>query len=67
VQHNGPVYARSIKKRRGPLGDTWFMDEDYIVTVRGERRYRWRAVDQESLKHASGGKFSVGKSIGFSG
>ena len=34
----GPAYARSIKKRRGPLGDTWFMDEVYIVTVRGERR-----------------------------
>ena len=51
----GPVYARSIKKRRGPLGDTWFMDEVYIVTVRGERRYLWRAVDQDwdilSLHH----------------
>ena len=43
----GPAYARSIKKRRGPLGDTWFMDEVYIVTVRGERRYLWRAVDQD--------------------
>jgi putative transposase len=43
----GPVYARSIKKRRGPLGDTWFMDEVYIVTVRGERLYLWRAVDQD--------------------
>jgi putative transposase len=45
------VYARSIKKRRGPLGDTWYLDEVYIVTVRGERRYLWRAVDQESLPH----------------
>jgi putative transposase len=27
------------------------MDEVYIVTVRGERRYLWRAVDQESLPH----------------
>ena len=43
----GPVYARSIKKRRGPLGDTWYLDEVYIVTVRGERRYLWRAVDQD--------------------
>ena len=43
----GPAYARSIKKRRGPLGDTWFMDEVYIVTVRGERRCLWRAVDQD--------------------
>jgi putative transposase len=45
------VYARSIKKRRGPLGDTWYLDEVYIVTVRGERQYLWRAVDQESLPH----------------
>jgi putative transposase len=27
------------------------MDEVYIVTVRGERRFLWRAVDQESLPH----------------
>jgi len=43
----GPTYARIIKKRRGSLGDTWYMDEVYIVTVRGERRYLWRAVDQD--------------------
>ncbi len=41
------MYARAIKKRRGQLGDTWYMDEVYIVTVRGERRYLWRAVDQD--------------------
>ncbi len=44
----GPAYARMIKKRRGSLGDTWYMDEVYIVTVRGERRYLWRAVDQDA-------------------
>ena len=43
----GPAYARMIKKRRGTLGDTWYMDEVYIVTVRGEQRYLWRAVDQD--------------------
>ncbi len=43
----GPEYARSIKKRRGPLGDTWYMDEVYIVTIGGGRRYLWRAVDQD--------------------
>jgi len=47
----GPAYARTIKKRRGSLGDTWYMDEVNIVMVRGERRYLWRAVDQESLPH----------------
>ncbi len=43
----GPAYARRIKKRRGTPGDTWYMDEVYIVTARGERRYLWRAVDQD--------------------
>jgi len=47
----GPAYARTIKKRRGSLGDTWYMDEVNIVMVRGERRYLWRAVDQEGLPH----------------
>jgi len=45
----GPAYARSIKKRRGSLGDTWYMDEVYIVTVRGERLYLWRG---EKRNHA---------------
>ena len=43
----GPAYARMIKKRRGTLGDTGYMDEVNIVMVRGERRYLWRAVDQD--------------------
>ena len=43
----GPAYARMIKKRRGSLGDTWYMDEVNIVMVRGEQRYLWRAVDQD--------------------
>jgi transposase-like protein len=43
-----------IKKRRGSLGDTGYMDEVYIVTVRGERRYLWRTVDQERLPHERG-------------
>ena len=47
----GPVYARSIKKRWGPLGDIWFLDKVYIVTVRVEQHYLGRAVDRESLRH----------------
>ena len=43
----GSTYAQTIKKRRGRLGDTWYLDEVFIVTVRGERRYLWRAVDQD--------------------
>ncbi len=44
----GLAYARTIKKRRSSLGDTWYMDEVNIVMVRGERRYLWRAVDQDA-------------------
>jgi putative transposase len=56
----GPAYARMIKKRRRRLGDTWYMDEVYIVTVRGERLYLWRAVDQESLPHERSECFGYG-------
>jgi putative transposase len=38
--------ARKIKKCRGQFGDTWYMDEVYIVTARGGRLYLWRALDQ---------------------
>jgi len=41
----GPDYARKLRRRQGRLGDTWFLDEVF-VTIRGERHYLWRAVDQ---------------------
>lgn len=41
----GPDYANQLRKRQGKLGDTWYMDEMTIITVQGERRYLWRAVD----------------------
>jgi putative transposase len=42
----GPQYARRIKKRQGPRGDQWFLDE-VVVNIQGKRRYLWRAVDQD--------------------
>ncbi len=42
----GPDYARKLGRRQGRLGDTWFLDEVF-VTIRGERHYLWRAVDQD--------------------
>lgn len=42
----GPNYARNLTKRRGRLGDAWYLDEVF-VTIRGERHYLWRAVDQD--------------------
>ena len=42
----GPEYAGNLRRRRGRLGDTWFLDEVF-VTIRGQRHYLWRAVDQD--------------------
>jgi len=42
----GPSYARTLKKRGGGLGDTWYLDEVF-VKIRGELNYLWRAVDQD--------------------
>ena len=41
----GPSYTRTLKKRGGSLGDSWFLDEVF-VKIRGELHYLWRAVDQ---------------------
>jgi len=43
----GLQYARTLRRRQGQLGDTWYMDEALIVTIRGRRQYLWRAVDQD--------------------
>ena len=42
----GPDYARRLRRRRGRIGDTWYLDE-LFVNIQGRRRYLWRAVDQD--------------------
>ena len=42
----GPEYARKLKRRQGRLGDVWHLDEVF-VTIRDERHYLRRAVDQD--------------------
>jgi putative transposase len=42
----GNQYCNQIKKNRGQLGDTWFLDEVFIK-INGVRHYLWRAVDQD--------------------
>ena len=42
----GPEYARTLRRRRGRMGDTWYLDE-LFVTIQGQRQYLWRAVDQD--------------------
>ncbi len=42
----GPQFARRIRARQGPRSDWWFLDE-VAVSIRGQRRYLWRAVDPD--------------------
>ena len=42
----GLAYARRLRRRAGPVGDTWYLDE-LFVTIHGQRQYLWRAVDQD--------------------
>ena len=42
----GPTYARTLRRRRGQMGDTWYLDE-LFVTIRGRQQYLWRAVDED--------------------
>ena len=42
----GTQYARRLKRRQGRLGDTWYLDELFVM-INGQRRYLWRAVDQD--------------------
>ena len=42
----GQSFARTLCRRRGRPGDTWFMDEVFIK-IAGELHYLWRAVDQD--------------------
>ncbi len=42
----GVDYARKLRRRRGVMGDPWFLDEVF-VTIHGRRQYLWRAVDQD--------------------
>ena len=42
----GQVYANQLRRQRPRPGDKWHLDEVFL-TIHGERRYLWRAVDQE--------------------
>jgi len=44
----GAEYARRLKRRRAQPGDKWHLDEVFL-NISGERRYLWRAVDQDGI------------------
>ena len=42
----GPAYARTLRRRLGPMGDTRSLDE-LFGNLQGRQHYLWRAVDQD--------------------
>ncbi len=42
----GPAYAWRLRRRRGRMGDTWYLDE-LFVHIQGRQQYLWRAVDED--------------------
>jgi putative transposase len=42
----GQGYANQLRRRRPQPGDKWHLDEVFL-TIKGERHYLWRAVDQD--------------------
>lgn len=45
-QKFGQAYADGLRRRRPRPGDKWHLDEVFIK-ANGERKYLWRAVDQD--------------------
>ncbi len=50
----GLDYARKLRRRRGRMGDTWYLDEVF-VTFHGRRQYLWRAVSRSRTKPSGTG------------
>ena len=42
----GLDYARRLKRKKPGWRDIWHLDE-VVITINGEKRYLWRAVDQD--------------------
>ena len=42
----GLDYARRLRRRRGRMGNTWYLDE-LFVKIPGRQQYLWRAVDED--------------------
>ena len=44
----GAEYARRLKRKAPSRGDVWHLDE-VVISIRGEPRCLWRAVDQDGF------------------
>lgn len=42
----GQTYANELRHRRTTCGDKWHLDE-VVLTLRAQKHYLWRAVDQD--------------------
>ena len=42
----GPDYARRLNRKAPSRRDVWHLDE-VVITINGEKRWLWRAVDQD--------------------
>jgi putative transposase len=42
----GPGFARRLKRKAGHHDDVWHLDE-VVIDIAGEKRWLWRAVDQD--------------------
>jgi len=42
----GPLFSKRLKRKHPGFGDTFFIDEVF-VSIKGQRCYLWRAVDQD--------------------
>jgi putative transposase len=44
----GPEYARRLRRTTPSSGDVWHLDA-VMITIAGQKRWPWRAVDQEEM------------------
>ena len=42
----GRAYARRLRRRRGRMGSTWYLDEVF-VKIQGRQQHLWRAIDED--------------------
>ena len=43
-----PNFPSSLRKWADRLGETWLLDEVYVVIIQGSRHSMWRTADQDS-------------------
>ncbi len=47
-QRFGPLFARTLRRRRSRAADTWHLDEVQLK-IKGKKHWLWRAVDRDGV------------------